>query len=268
MGPGQIAVTVDAAKGAADRAMRRFTGLLRAGVDPKAKVSDEWTVRDVAAHIAGFMPIYVDMARGRPSPIPTLDGLGRFNQRLLAVDEHNVYVFADTIDRGMADLLDAVGECDGDVTIGWHGRLQLPLSTMLGLVAGEGYVHGYDVARRTRSPWVIPPEDAVTMFRAALPLFPSILDRDHARDLLGTVEVRLRATEDGRWKFRFDAGDLTIERADGARADWTMSAAPAAYLLAAYGRLSPAKATLTGQIIGWGRRPSLGLRFGKAFRTF
>jgi len=268
MGPGDTAVTVDAAQGAADRGMRRFTGLLRAGVDPTARVSKEWTVRDVAAHIAGFLPIYLGIVRGRASPIPSLDHLGQFNEGFLAVDEHNVYVFADTIDRGMADLIDAVAERAGDAAIGWHGGLQLPLSTLLGLVAGEGYVHGYDVARTARTHWLIPSEDAGTIFRAAVPLFPSIVDRESTRDMRGTVEVRLRGTEDGRWKFRFDGGDLTVERTDGQRADWTMSTTPAAYVLAAYGRLSPWKAVLTGQVMVWGRRPSFGMRFGKAFRAF
>ena len=265
---GQPAVSLDAACGAADRAMRRFTGLLRAGVDPTAQGSKEWTVRDVAAHIAGFVPIYQQLAGGEPSPITSFDRLGEFNQRFLAVDEGSVYVFADLIDRGMAGLLDAVAGREGDPAVRWHAGLELPLSTVVGMIAGEGYVHGHDVARRARTHWVIPPEDATTIFHAAIPLFPFLVDRDRARDMSGSVELRLRGADDGRWVFSFANGELGVQRAHGDAADWTMSAKPAGYLLAAYGRLSPVKALLTGQVLGWGRRPGLGLRFGTAFRSF
>jgi hypothetical protein len=268
MEAGTSAVSVDDAAQAADRAMRRFTGLLRAGVDATAPATRDWSVRDVAAHVAGFFPVYVEMVRGRPSPVSKLEGIGEFNAVFLGVDEDNVYTFADIIDRQMAELLDAAERRGGDVPIEWHGGLTLPLSTILALAAGEGYVHGHDVARTGRVRWVIPPEDAAVVFRGALPLFPSIVDGERAGGMTGTVEVRLRGADDGRWQFAFDLGRLRIERADGRRADWVMSCAPAAFVLASYGRLSPLKATLTGQIVGWGRGPLTGLRFGQAFRSF
>lgn len=268
MEKGSGAAGVGPAKDAVDRAMRAFTGLLRAGVDPAARVSREWSVRDSAAHVAGFLPMYVAMAEGQPSPVPQLERLAEWNQRFLAVEEQSVYAFADAIDRGMADLLDAVDRRGGDVAIRWHGGLDLPLSAVLGLLAAEGYVHGYDVARTARARWVIPPEDATTIFRAVLPLFPSILDRPRAREMSGTVEVRLRGVAEGPWSFVFAAGELHIDSGEGRPADWVMSAAPTGFLLASYGRLSPLRATLTGRVLGWGRRPSLGLRFGQAFRSF
>lgn len=268
MGLGTGEFGLDAAKEAADRGMRRFTGMLRAGVDSTARVSNEWTVRDAAAHVAGTLPLYVDMAGGKPSPVRAFEQLAAYNERFLSVEEHNVYAFADAIDRAMADLMDVLEHQRDDFPVTWHAGVVLPLSTVVGLLGGEGYLHGYDVARAARMSWEIPNEDAVTVIRAALPLFPHIVDPARARDLIGTVEVRLRGVEDGRWAFTFSAGGLTVEPADTRHADWTMSSAPVAYLLAAYGRLSPAKAMLTGQVVGWGRRPTLGLRFGKAFLSF
>ena len=268
MGLGASAVTVGAAKDAADRAMRMFTGLLRAGVDPQARVSKEWTVRDTAAHVAGLVSIYVQLAKGEASPITQFERLPEFNERFLGVPQQNVYDFADTIDRGMAELLEAVGRRDGDVIVRWHAGLRLPLSTALGLLAAEGYMHGYDVARTSRVGWEIPTGDAVTIFRGGLPFFPHVVDRDRARNLDGTVEVRLRGVPDGRWAFTFARGELQVHEPDDRPADWKMSAAPVGYLLAAYGRLSPVKAILTGQIVGWGRHPGLGMRFGQAFRSF
>lgn len=268
MGLGGTEVALGAAGQAADRAMRKFTGLLRAGVEPDAKVSPQWTVRDVAAHIAGALPLYVDMARGKPSPVTAFEQLGEFNRRFLAVDERSVYPFADSIDRSMADLVDALEQRGDDVPTRWHAGVVLPLSTVVGLLGGEGYVHGYDVARTARTSWDIPVEDAVAVVRAALPLFPHILDAERAREMDGTVEVRLRNVTDARWTFAFTRGSLTIQPADGHGADWTMSSAPIAYLLAAYGRLKPLKAMATGQVVGWGRRPVLGMKFPKAFRSF
>ena len=268
MGLGTNTATVDAAEDAASRGLRKFTGLLRAGVDPQARVSREWTVRDVAAHVAGFLPIYVRMTRGEASPITQFEDLPEWNRRFLAVPQHNVYALADTIDRHMDELLDAVKSVDGDTTILWHAGLRLPFSTVLGLLAGEGYVHGYDVARTRRVRWAIPQEDAVTILLAGLPLFPHLVDPERAQDMDGTVDVRLRGVADGRWSFRFARGELHVEQPDGRPADWTLSTTPAGYLLAAYGRLSPLKAIATGQVLGWGRRPALGMRFGQAFRSF
>lgn len=268
MGLGTDTAAVGAAKEAAGRGVRKFTALLRAGVDPQARVSKEWTVRDTAAHIAGLLPLYAQMAEGEASPVAELEQLPEWNERFLAVKEQNVFELASVIDRAMGDLLDAVAGLDGDVTIRWHAGLELPISTVLGLLAAEGYVHGYDVARTRRDPWKIPAEDAVTVLKAALPLFPHIVDHDRARGMDGTIEIRLRGVPDGRWAFTFKGGELEVHQPDGRPADWKMSTAPVGYLLAAYGRLSPAKAMLTGQVAAWGRRPGLGLRFGQAFRSF
>lgn len=260
------AVALDIAGDTADRAMRRFTGLLRAGVDPGARATKDWTVRDIAAHIVGFLPLYVDMIGGSPSPVGSFDDLGEFNARYLDTEEQNLYHFADDIDRGMAALLQAVEQAGSDVAIRWHAGLTLPLSTILGLIAGEGYVHGYDIARATRVPWTVPADDAASIIKAALPLFPSLVDEQQARGLTASVEVRLRGADDGRWLFNFEGGRLAVERG-GRRADWTMLSAPAAFLLASYSRMSPARAVLTGQAMGWGRRPDIGLRFNKLFRS-
>ncbi len=264
---GKSAVAVDVAGDAADRGMRRFTGLLRAGVNPRAKATKDWSVRDVAAHIAGFLALYIEMIGGARSPVPSLDRLGESNADYLAVEEQNLYNFADDIDRAMAALLKAADAAGSDVPVHWHGGLTLPLSTILGLIAGEGYVHGYDIARSARVPWTVPADDAVSIITAALPVFPALVDEERARGVTASVEVRLRGADDGRWAFNFNGGRLTIDRAVAGRPDWTMSSAPEAFLLASYGRMSPARAVLTGKVVAWGRRPDVGLRFNSLFKS-
>jgi hypothetical protein len=61
------------------------------------------------------------------------------------------------------------------------------------------------------------------------------------------------------------AGAVSVERGRPHRADLHMSADPVVFLRNAYGLISDVRATLSGGVIVWGRRPWLAARFGRLF---
>lgn len=258
--------SLNEARRTAGRALARFSALLRSGIDPDRAATPDWSVGDVAAHVAGFLPVYLDIVEGGGSPVASLDAVPAFNAETVArLTERDLGRLADRIDHDGAAVLAAAGT--DDVEVAWHGGAVVPRSAVLGAVAGEGYLHGLDVARASGRPWELPADDAATVFAALVPMLPHLVDPAAAAGLHAAYEVRLRRVPGGRWLFLVDDGALRVIPADGRRADWTVSATPAANLLTAYGRLSPLRAALTGQVAAWGRHPGLGRRLTTLFVT-
>ena len=69
---------------AADGAAGQLVALLRAGPDPSLTAVGRWTVRDVAAHVAGGAELYAQIARGTPSPAPTIEAITALNDQIIA----------------------------------------------------------------------------------------------------------------------------------------------------------------------------------------
>ena len=62
----------------------QLVAMLRAVSDPDAAAIGHWTVRDVAAHIAGGAELYGEIARGTPSPAPTIEAITALNDQILS----------------------------------------------------------------------------------------------------------------------------------------------------------------------------------------
>jgi hypothetical protein len=89
------------------------------------------------------------------------------------------------------------------------------------------------------------------------------VDPAAARRAAGVYHLGLRG--DGDWTYHVHDGAVTVQRGRPERADVHISADPVVFLRNAYGRLSPARAALTGGIVMWGRRPWLARPFGAVF---
>jgi hypothetical protein len=134
-------------------------------------------------------------------------------------------------------------------------------------LAGEPLVHGYDIARATGRRWAIPPSEARAVIMGLLPLLPDYVEPAEAAGFRARFEVRLRGGCDARTVLAFEDGALTVEQPDGVRSDSYLSADPAAFLLVAYGRITPWGPALTGKILAWGRKPYLGFRLPGLLRN-
>jgi hypothetical protein len=91
------------------------------------------------------------------------------------------------------------------------------------------------------------------------------VDKEAAAGVKARFDLRLR----GQWQlhFVFDDGELSIEQPTNQPVDVHISADPVAFMLVGYGRIPQWGPLLKGQLMSWGRKPWLALRFGKFLRN-
>ncbi|MGH3845562.1 MAG: maleylpyruvate isomerase family mycothiol-dependent enzyme [Pseudonocardiaceae bacterium] len=248
----------DRAVAAVEAAVDRLCRVVRSAGNPEALAIGEWSVRDVAAHVAGGIPVHLSIIRGEGSTYRALDRIAESNAAALAeITERNCGVLADRIEAGMADLAAAARARPGDPQVAWHGGLPMPLSSELALLLGELLVHGYDIARASGQPWTIPPADAGLVFAGAVPVLPYLVNQAAAVGVCATFDVRLRGY--GCAAFVFEGGSLQVLPQPDGPVDCRLSADPVAFLLVMFGRSDPIRQVLTGKVVAWGRKPWLGL---------
>jgi len=93
-----------------------------------------------------------------------------------------------------------------------------------------------------------------------------MVDQDEAAGVRATYDVRVRGG--GRVTVRFHDGDMTLTKGDtGGPVDCHLSVDPTAFLLVAWDRVGQWRAIACGQLLAWGRRPWLGLRFRRMLKN-
>lgn len=250
-----------------DAAFAQLCGLLRGAPDLTPRAIGRWTARDVAAHLAGGLPLYCGLLSGDQPPAESIEAIEALNDDVVAsVPEQDGPALAARIESAAAAFTDAVRTTDGDPELTWHGGLRIPLSSMAALMVEEASVHGYDVARALGRPWRIRDDWAHTVFRGLLPVMPSYVS-DRAAGVRARIDVRLRGDPAARAVFDLADGAMTVHPgAPDAGVDCHVSAAPVPFLLVSLRRTSPLRPALTGQVLTWGRKPWLGAVMTSWFR--
>ena len=263
-----LAVDPDRAVRAVHGAAGQLVALLRAGLDPGLTAVGHWTVRDVAAHVAGGAELYTQLLRGTPSPATSIEAITTVNDQIIGtIGEQEMLALADRVEAAVGGLLAAAERHQPDVDVPWHAGLPMPLSTVLAVACGECFMHGRDIARAAGRRWPVPADWARTVFLGLLPVIPHYLRAERARGRPARYDIRLRGEHAARAVFTIEDGVLTVGTpATGQRADCYLSADPWAFLLVLYGRTGPLKPALTGRILAWGRRPWLALTLPARFR--
>ena len=253
---------------AAHGAAGQLVAMLRAVPDPDAAAIGHWTVRDVAAHVAGGAELYGEIARGTPSPAPTIEAVTALNDQIIGtLAGQDLQALADRIEAAVAGLLAVAERHPGDPDVPWHAGLPMPLSTLLAAACGEFLVHGRDIARAAAVRWPVPADWARTVFLGLLPVVPYYLRAERAGGRPARYDIRLRGEGAARAVFTIERGALTVGTpVAGQRADCYLSADPWAFLLVLYGRTGPLAPALAGRILAWGRRPWLALTLPGRFR--
>jgi uncharacterized protein (TIGR03083 family) len=266
----QPAIQADLARAAraAGAAAGQLVAMIRSDPEPGAAAVGSWTVRDVAAHVAGGAELYDQLARGSPSPAPTIGAITALNDQILgSLAGQNLQVLADRIEAAVTLLLAAAERHPDDPGVPWHAGLQVPLSTLLAVACGEYLVHGHDIAQAVGQRWPVQPDWARTVFLGLLPIVPHYLLAERARGRHIRYDIRLRGDETARALFIIDDGVLTIGRSvPGTRADCYLSADPWAFLLLLYSRIGPIASAATGRVLAWGSRPWIAFTLPGLFR--
>jgi len=138
--------------------------------------------------------------------------------------------------------------------------LSLTVPVMTAALLGEQLVHGLDVARAAGAAWTITPQDAALVIDGVMAMVPDYVDRQAAAGRRVSYELRLR----GGAGYRIWINDAVAGVTEpGPRADCIISADPVAFLLVGYGRVGQRGQIARGKIVAGGRKPWLGLSFGR-----
>jgi hypothetical protein len=244
----------------------RFAGLLSAVADSRAKATVHWSVAETAAHVVTLAQACSAMVGSGPSPdvadlvratiVDTVDVLNdelltRFTERDLAALARLVPALADQI-------LESSAGADPATPVPWLGDSQVPLAGVLAHLLNEFQVHGRDIARAARIEWRVPARDAAHFFDLFLVGvtdygYGHLLD-GHGPAPRGRIAVEFRSPYTTPVTMALTDGFVTVEP-PGGPTDVRLSFDPTALNLMLFGRLSRARAALTGKVVVRGRRP-------------
>jgi hypothetical protein len=132
-------------------------------------------------------------------------------------------------------------------------------------------MHGYDIAHAAGRKWrielihaaMVVQQFFVPVVQTADPR--TFVNAEQAAGLQATYELHLRGG--GRLNWVFEDGSLRVEEPSVLRIDCYISADPAAFFMVFWNRQSQWNAIAKGQLVAWGRKPWLGLKFRSLMRS-
>ena len=180
---------------------------------------------------------------------------------------------ADTLAAGAAELLAAVSP-DGNLGMRlpapWYGpEVTLPAGSLLSLAVSEFLVHGYDLARAVGAglrPSAATAASATAVAATVMSeMLPRVLDEGSASTFAGSFEIRVRGGQ--RFVLRIEDGKARSEAAGSRDVDCVLSLSAYPALLLGFNRVPVWRVIASGKAVALGRRPWLGPRFNRLFRT-
>jgi hypothetical protein len=180
---------------------------------------------------------------------------------------------ADALTSGAAALLAALDshrDLSGQRPAPWYGpEVALPAGNLLSVAVSELLVHGHDLARAVGAdlrPSAATAASATAVAAAVMSeMLPRILDERTASGFTGSFEVRVRGGE--RFVLRIADGRAWSELAGSRNVDCVLTLSAYHALLMGYDRVPVWRVIAAGKAWAYGRRPWLGLRFDRLFRT-
>ncbi|YCK32746.1 maleylpyruvate isomerase N-terminal domain-containing protein [Actinomadura sp. ATCC 39365] len=257
-------------RGSLKAATDRFAKLVSI-VDPHAMATREWTVAETAAHVTAIASLYTRVVRGDvTTPFPELAGpiLGANVDTVSALNElafehfpeRDPVVLAERLRGDVREILRAGAEVDPATPVPWLGDARVPVAGVLAHLLNELLLHGWDIARATRTPWSVPARDAGLFFD----LFLIGMIRNDYGHLMDTgtpapprrITVGFHSAHTAPAALALDHGRVSVAEM-GPQVDAHVRFDPAALNLLLFGRMSRTRAALTGKVAVWGRRPWL-----------
>lgn len=259
----------------------RFVALARAA-PADVMVTADWTVADTLAHLVSLAWHYVRLVDPSREPLPvpglaeriplvTVDTVADANDVLLHhLTERDPGLLLDRLRGDIDRLLSCCAGRDPDEVVPWLGDARVPLAGLLAHLVNELLVHGHDIARATGQPWSLPPRDAVLFLRLFL---VGVVRHGYGRLLDGVapprrprIVVRFSSAYAAPVTLTLHHGRIRFAEPDE-RPDVRIRFDPATLNLMMFGRVSRARALLTGRIRVGGPRPWLLPPFLRVFRT-
>ncbi|MGY0236634.1 maleylpyruvate isomerase N-terminal domain-containing protein [Longispora urticae] len=242
------------------------------GAPPDLPATAHWTIADTVAHLATIAATDVALVRGPagdPSPSvvrelrlnTTVDTVAAMNRIVMSkYTERSLSVLAGRLRADVAELLAATEDADPLREIIWLGGANLPIAGLFAHLVNELNIHAWDIARALRRPWYTDPRDAamfVDLFLVGVTRcgYGKLLDHDRPVRP-GRISVTFRAGVSEPVTMALVDGRVVLEELDP-RPDVRVSYDPVVFNLMLFGRVSKARAALTGRVRVAGRRPWL-----------
>ena len=248
----------------------RFADLVAAS-DPRALATPDWTVADTAAHVVAIAAIYTtllapdgaevtDPALAERIPTVTVDTVADLNDLALRrFTERDPVALAAMLRSMAASIAEMTAGTDPERTVPWLGGSKVPVAGVLAHLVNEMLVHGWDIARGVGTRWAIPAGEAALFFE----LFIVGLMRHGVGHLLDgeppgerRIAVAFRSRHTTPVTLVLHRGRVTVGEPDEP-VDARLRFDPAVLNLVLFGRVSRARAALTGRLRVSGRRPWL-----------
>ena len=268
--PGRARAT--AGQAALREAATRTAALLRTVPDGGAAVPGlDWNVGETAAHLLGELRFYTGFAGGdrdareylgqeAEGQTPAQRNAAANALQLQEFPERDLTRLADTLVPAVDDFVAvAAGRLEDERILVSNG-LSLTVPVMTAALLGEQLVHGLDVARAAGAAWTISPQDAALVIDGVMAMVPDYVDRQAAAGRSVSYELRLRGGPS--YRISVEDGGATVTE-PGSKSDCTISADPVAFLLVGYGRTGQWGQIARGKLVAGGRKPWLGLGFGR-----
>jgi hypothetical protein len=255
--------------------LRELAGSVPAGL----MATPHWTVADTLAHLSVITKMdLVLVGTGEPAPpgiaelraATTVDTVSTMNAVVLSYfPERDPAVLLGFLEQDVRRLLAAVDGASAPEVVPWLGDSRIPTDGLLAHLLNELDQHAWDIARAAHRPWRSRPEEAALFFDAFLlgvtrAGYGHLLDRD-GEPYRGRISVTFRSGYGDPATLALEHGvvrEVPLEP----RPDVRLTYDPVVLNRMLFGRVSRARAALTGKLRVSGRRPWLLREFAKKMR--
>jgi hypothetical protein len=262
-----------AAREAVADAAARFSALLRRVDEPGTTMATaDWSVAATAAHVVTIAWLYRSIVETGEPPERAMPGIGgqiraatvdtvdALNVWVLArFTERDASVLADRLDDDVAAVLRGTRDRDPAEPVGWLGGARAPLAGLLAHLANELVLHGLDIARAVRSRFPVPPRVGALFFDllvvGAVRGGQGVLfDGGPGAATRAAIAVEFRSAHTTPVTLVVWGSTVTAHE-PGGPVDARIRFDPAVLCLMMFGRMSMARAVLTGGLRLGGPRP-------------
>ena len=265
---GAVEVDFEEGRSALKRCTAQLSNLIRGIENPDAQPPRlKWTNAEVATHLVQTFRYDLANVEGTSDPYPVQggnvlsSGARASEVRIKEETERDPKKLANLFDEAVRDYLDRSAGRDPLQPVVFAEGHAMTLANMNATLLGEVLVHGHDIAKGDGKSWKMDPEAARLAVYATTATLPLGVDSETAKDIDVRLNVRLR----GGRAFQMHLFNGTGTTEPCGKADATISADAAAFMLVGFGRIGPVAPVLTGKIIAWGRKPLLAARMNKYF---
>ena len=227
----------------------------------------EWTVREMAVHLAGGIRRYAALANGEYDLSALKIDKKMLDARAKGLNADNPETdpkkLAEQIREGLEHFLGVIASVPADTPVSYYGGLRPNVAEIASNLLGEPVIHGYDIGSTVGAPWPIDPEYSVLCVGVFQRLLHStVFQPDRAVGLDGIFRVDIPGIESSIVQI---LDGTCHELSTAPSADCTISTDPVTAHLVYTGRISQWLAIALGRLSFSGPRPEIGPRFFDLF---